>query len=374
MSRSQPEFNIHVDNDTLILQGSPEESVGCVLRGCIVLRLDESIRIKSVTMQLLRHIRWNEGRSKKDLTVQDHAWTFLNSSSKIHTLAAGEHRYPFEFVLPGDLAESTEFHSSASVSYRLKAVAERPAFLSNFVTRHALRVIRRCHNLHDALPMRIANEWKDRVKYDICVPRRVYIPGETITIDISIIPTPGFHIRYVAGSLKEYFKVLNRPQHGKVIRSFRNEHFTSHKSEQLVIPPRSSNAILCDTTNQTFRIEHKLKFTMSLINSQGQVSKLCASMPIIITHEDDIPLPAYDTMQQLQLPPPYERSLPSLTPNGVDDEDEEDLSLQTPDTTFSRTDYFSRTMPHPQLSCELPSYGMAIGAYPARNLLPSYEN
>ncbi|KAF7721103.1 hypothetical protein EC973_005404 [Apophysomyces ossiformis] len=352
MLQSQSKFYIHIENDTLILQGSPEESVGCVLRGCLVLQLDRSTRLKSVGMQLLRHIQWNEG---------------------IYTLTPGEHRFPFELVLPGDLAESTEFHPNPPVSYRLKAVAERPAFLSNFVARHALRIIRQYHNRYDALPMRIANEWENRVKYDIRIPRRVYFHGETIVIDISIIPMPGIFIRYVAGSLKEYLKVLDRPKHGKVIGSFHNQQFSSHKSEQLVIPPRSSNIVSCDTNSQSFKIEHKLKFTMSLINTNGQISKLYASMPIIITREDDIPLPAYDTMQQPQHPPPYDRALPALICNSADDE-EEDIPLHTPDTAVSGTDYFRSVASQPYPSYEPPCYRAAIGMYPASDILSCSEH
>lgn len=44
------QFKIHVENDTLILRGSPEESVGCVLRGCVILHIKEAMKIKSITL------------------------------------------------------------------------------------------------------------------------------------------------------------------------------------------------------------------------------------------------------------------------------------------------------------------------------------
>jgi hypothetical protein len=50
-------IKIHVENDTLVLRGNPEESVGCVLRGCLVLQVKENIKVKSITMNLTGKMR-----------------------------------------------------------------------------------------------------------------------------------------------------------------------------------------------------------------------------------------------------------------------------------------------------------------------------
>jgi hypothetical protein len=55
-------IKIHVENDTLVLRGSPEESVGCVLRGCLILQVKETIKVKSITMNLTgkMKVQWSE--------------------------------------------------------------------------------------------------------------------------------------------------------------------------------------------------------------------------------------------------------------------------------------------------------------------------
>lgn len=56
------EIKIHVENDTLVLRGSPEESVGCVLRGCVILHTRESMKAKSITLNLMgkMKVQWSE--------------------------------------------------------------------------------------------------------------------------------------------------------------------------------------------------------------------------------------------------------------------------------------------------------------------------
>lgn len=55
-------IKIHVESDTLVLRGSPEESVGCVLRGCIILHTRETMKIKSISLNLMgkMKVQWNE--------------------------------------------------------------------------------------------------------------------------------------------------------------------------------------------------------------------------------------------------------------------------------------------------------------------------
>lgn len=46
------QLKIHVESDTLILRGNPEESVGCVLRGYVELKLKEATRVKAISLNL----------------------------------------------------------------------------------------------------------------------------------------------------------------------------------------------------------------------------------------------------------------------------------------------------------------------------------
>jgi hypothetical protein len=59
---SHQQFKIHVENDTLVMRGTPEESVGCVLRGCVILRTKETMKVKSITLNFMGKLKvqWSE--------------------------------------------------------------------------------------------------------------------------------------------------------------------------------------------------------------------------------------------------------------------------------------------------------------------------
>lgn len=56
------QLKIHVESDTLVLRGSPEESVGCVLRGCLILHVKETIKVKSINLNFAGRmkVQWSE--------------------------------------------------------------------------------------------------------------------------------------------------------------------------------------------------------------------------------------------------------------------------------------------------------------------------
>lgn len=58
------QLKIHLESDTIILHGSPEESVGSVLRGCIVLNVKETMKVKAITLNLMGKIKvqWNDSK------------------------------------------------------------------------------------------------------------------------------------------------------------------------------------------------------------------------------------------------------------------------------------------------------------------------
>ena len=62
LANNQSELQIHLDNDTLIMHGSQQESSGCVLRGHVRLNLKEATKFKSITLRLVGKIKvaWSE--------------------------------------------------------------------------------------------------------------------------------------------------------------------------------------------------------------------------------------------------------------------------------------------------------------------------
>lgn len=252
--------------------------------------------------------------------LMNHSWTFLPclSNNKVHLLAAGNHSYDFELVLPGSLPESTHVAKYYLVRYQLKALAERASFLlPNYATSRDLHLSRQKFSLStDFLdPIMITSHWANKLDYEINLPTKVYSHGDTIPITIQAMAlSPNLRIRYVSCTFKEYMtcRAINgwfngkNKSHGKII------HYTRKDQEngQGILPfgtgvmwstnikikiPESMSDIQCDAHNDSVRVKHKLKFTISIENQDGHISELRAVLPVVIAITNTIGgLPAYN--------------------------------------------------------------------------------
>ncbi|GAB5593280.1 hypothetical protein Unana1_08180 [Umbelopsis nana] len=305
------------------MHGSQDESSGCVLRGYVHLNLKEPAKFKAVTLRLTGKIKvaWTESTTssspqkfhKEERTVINKEWSFLPTSRRnsTHQLSAQQHRWDFEFALPGNLPDSIENNDTGSVQYRLKAIAERPTFLLNYTDKKPIRIVRHFlpSNTDYFQPMTITNEWANKLEYQIVVPSKVYTEDELIPVTLRIIPKlDGLKVRYLTCTLKEYvtYSAGNNNQfsktEGRIVRFLRDEQFPCRdavweKTERIRVP-RYPHGIQFNTKNDLIRIRHKIKFTMSLINSDKHISELRAALPIIICpisqRSEDNSLPAYE--------------------------------------------------------------------------------
>lgn len=236
---------------------------------------------------------------KKEGVIFEHQWTFLSPQKKYHTLLPDTYLYPFELALPGHLAESIDINSFGSLSYKLKATLERPAFLPNLIHRKQLWVMRQRQPWTDLLtmPIRLANTWADRLSYTITLPQRTYRRGQDIPIEFSFVPHRPIQIRYLSCFLKEYGLCGTRTQ-SRIIRFFCDDDFSQHwhKSKTITVPSAPS-AIQVDAENVYFKIYHKLKFTLSVVTEHRQMAEIRSAIPIEVVDsrvEEEVDLPAYE--------------------------------------------------------------------------------
>ncbi|CAG8532557.1 10506_t:CDS:2 [Ambispora leptoticha] len=308
-------FQIRLEQDTLTMRGSPSESVGCVLRGQLVLALNEPIKVREIRM-IFRgksKVNWIDGvgagqsyHSEERIFYQ-HEWTFLPAKKNYHILSPKNYCWDFELILPGILPETVEGCENGYVHYKLKAVAERHKFALNLNTQRAVHILR-CPlptSLDCTQSLVIANTWSDKVEYEIVVASRAYTFGEKIPIDITLKPLQKhLAVKKFTCSLKEY-TTYHVGQHTKksnrIIRIGRDDKFPSKgdlwTTTELLQIPTSSPFCQYDTQNEIIRVRHKLKFTIQFINEETKhLSELRASMSIIITpiNGDAMFLPAYD--------------------------------------------------------------------------------
>lgn len=246
----------------------------------------------------------------------NHKWTFLplQAHNKHHRLEAGYHSYEFELVLPGTLPESTHVAKYYLVQYQLKAVAERSSFLlPNYTARQIIHLSRQKLSLStDYLdPVTVANHWADKLDYEITLPTKVYSHGDTIPVSIQALPlAPNLQVRYISCTFKEYMtcRAINgwfngkNKSHGRIIHYTRRDQDQDQQQQQSlwstvmhIKVPESLMDIQCDAHNDSVRVRHKLKFTMSIENEDGHISELRAVLPVVIAISNSIGgLPAYE--------------------------------------------------------------------------------
>ncbi|KAG1458800.1 hypothetical protein G6F56_006308 [Rhizopus delemar] len=140
--------------------------------------------------------------------------------------------------------------------------------------------------------MEISNEWDDKLSYRMSVPGRIYKRGQEIPIYYELLPATDTHLRHISCFLKEY---LTSPSHqdSRIVQFFRDHEHQGHRTLKV---PSSPSAIQTDCDHALIKIQHQLKFNMSLIR-HGQLLEVRASMPIKIMTEPD-ELPTYENAWQ----------------------------------------------------------------------------
>ncbi|KAI9487318.1 MAG: hypothetical protein EXX96DRAFT_552657 [Benjaminiella poitrasii] len=354
--KNNPKLKIHLENDQLIMYGTSTESSGCVLRGALSLQLNKPTKLQSLILSFhgTMSVSWSQllgnGYERKYRDQQiliNHTWTFLSATTNRRQqqqqnntnfvlLEPGNYTYDFELVLPGSLPESTHVAKYYVVQYQLKATAKRSNFLlSNYTTRQDIHLSRQ--KLLSSLlttdyfdPITVANQWADKLDYEISIPTKVYSPGDTIPISIRVIPlAPHLRIRHISCTFKEYMtcRAINgwfngkNKLHGRIIQYIRKDYTQFYHQDDTNIHylddlwssvlniqvPGSLMEIQCDAHNESVRVRHKLKFTMSIENNDGHISELRAILPLVIAINNSMNgLPAYGEIRNTL---PYDPAL-----------------------------------------------------------------
>ncbi|RPA96687.1 hypothetical protein L873DRAFT_1693575 [Choiromyces venosus 120613-1] len=345
-SHTIPYCDIRLDDNVVVLRGTPEESAGALLKGTLAFCITESVPVRSITLSLVgvRRLHWQEKTStvttgvsvKSESVVFSKKWEFLEFSHKHPvTLRPDNYEYDFDAVLPGDLPESIEGLESAQIFYRLKAVIERPRFAQNITAKKHLRIVRTLSPgaLELSQTMSVENFWPDKVEYSISIPTKAIVFGSSIPIDIILVPLlKGLTVGKVICVFKELHSFSN-PEKGTTRNDMRTvleqtfengeieteegEDFGRWKLQDRVELPKSLIRCVQDCEVECVKVRHKLKFTIQLHNPDGHTSELRASLPVqlfispnLMMGEDNIIHGASSsedlTLHQVQAPPRYD--------------------------------------------------------------------
>lgn len=359
------ELKINVENDEILLLGQTEEAAGKLLQGSLELNLSEPIKVKSINLSFIGKMKvsWSEGKlyykiieiialinlgltigsshyqhsHKQERIIINRDWEFVkprlisrrsnNSRSKqpykkSTILSAGQHKWNFELLLPGDLPQTLE-SSGGSVRYRLKAIIERSAFIQNTVKKRNIRVIRVLMPSEFELvqSVEIHNTWAEKMVYNISIPSKLYAFNDIIPISFKILPIASrIKVHAIMASIKEYCTYTAnecRKTDRRIVCLKRcdnpfSEATTTKESPSTwervleVKVPFKSPVIFADTDNDMIHIRHRLKFFISLVNEDGHFSEMRCAVPIIIVE-------SFSAAQELSNLPTYNeiwRSVP----------------------------------------------------------------
>ncbi|RGB32177.1 hypothetical protein C1646_707306 [Rhizophagus diaphanus] len=261
---SRNKLYIKLVEPTIILHGSPEDSLGCFLRGELILNLTKPTKIKKIELTFLGKIRLFIPRADGEIAssnnyeereVISHTWTFLNnlSSSNIdndsdsnsnrsinsnnsnkslvsrlfHSLSSkksdssrytilkkGIHTYPFELFLPGALPESINTNVGR-ITYKLSAKVLKSGVFTKIKKSQRVYILRTILDEWNQGKV-VSNEWKNVCKYEVSFLKKAFPIGDCINIEMKLTPKDKdkYDLQYVHIDLveKASYNLTTRPK------------------------------------------------------------------------------------------------------------------------------------------------------------------
>ncbi|ODV78111.1 uncharacterized protein CANTADRAFT_7568 [Suhomyces tanzawaensis NRRL Y-17324] len=260
--------------------------------------LGHSLRSKSSSN--LSHLSsFSLSSSHSNLAHNDSSTSLSASktSAQNTVLAPGNYEVPFSAILPGNMPESIEGLPGASLVYRLEATIDRGKFHNNMVAKKHLRVIRTLTTDSVELSETVAvdNTWPNKVEYSLNVPSKAIAIGSGTPISFMLVPLlKGLKLGKIKIQLVEFYTYIGYigpPHNGERVVCEKaiaepdesDPNFQMDKWEVdtfLRLPASLSKCTQdCDVA-QHVKVRHKIKFTIGLVNPDGHVSELRASLPI----------------------------------------------------------------------------------------------
>lgn len=220
------------------------------------------------------------------------------SSKSSHVLVLGNYEFPFSAILPGTMPESVEGLPGASITYKLHSTLERGKFHSAMTTSKHVRVVRTMTTDAVELSETVAvdNTWPKKVEYSLSVPSKAIAIGSGTPISFMLVPLmKGLRLGDIKISLVEMYLCIGyippslsaeRVVAEKVIpRRPENDDYPMDRWEVtsfLKVPLSLSQCTQdCDILTHV-KVRHKLKFVIGLVNPDGHVSELRASLPVLL--------------------------------------------------------------------------------------------
>ncbi|CAG8459748.1 15692_t:CDS:1 [Funneliformis mosseae] len=225
-------LKIKLVESTIILHGSPEESLGCFLRGELILNLAKLAKIKRLELKFLGKIKLFIPHTTGEIAASNnyiekevisHNWTFIDqpqdlinnedddssvhnnksltsrlfhslsksSTSKKsfkyhHVLSKGIHTFPFELFLPGTLPESINTNIG-KINYKVTAKVTKSGIFSRIRKSQYVTILRTISDEWNQGKV-VSNDWNDLCRYEISFLKKAFPIGDCVKIDLKLMP------------------------------------------------------------------------------------------------------------------------------------------------------------------------------------------
>src|SRR3989337_877978 len=206
---STPLFQIRLPDNTLTMRGSQTESVGCVLRGQLVLVITEPTKFNEIklTFQGKSKVRWVDitGSYSEKRILYQHDWVFLPAKQQHHVLKPDNYHWDFELILPGTLPETVQGCQYGSIKYTLKAVAERHSFAANLHTQRKITLLRSLlPSSLEYLESAVVSSTTSKIEYNFSADSTAYSLGDKISIMMNLKSANDLKVLSFSCTFREY--------------------------------------------------------------------------------------------------------------------------------------------------------------------------
>ncbi len=285
-------FEINLEHD---IDEQYQYEPGEMLRGHVLLCLNETIKVKNILVQIKGEatVSWEDEGSRHpqtyraDETYIDVTQSLLKAPSGESTsLEKGRHRFPLEYILPMNLPSSF-IGKFGSITYVVKATLkeDKKFGLSTLITSEPFLVLRCLDISKDPALMKPVEEvmekrlWgalafclSGKVEASLMVNKRGHLPGEDIFMDAEITNSSPRIAKAVQAAIvmhSTFFAKHNTRYNTQIVNKKRDEWEMSYgegrrwKNVRLTIPPYIPESRLdgCDIIDIRYELAFRIEIS-----------------------------------------------------------------------------------------------------------------
>ncbi|KAK9761150.1 hypothetical protein K7432_014156 [Basidiobolus ranarum] len=183
-------LSIHLNNDNVVLRGSPEDSPGTIVSGTVIYRPSKPTKVKQIILKLHGTLSIDNNQDlygSEKTVIRDKLLLLDSAPHSLHQLGTQEHRFDFNLPLSGDLPESVDL-PHGKISYVVTAIVIRPFPHTNLKHSQELKLQRVCsYETTARLKTSARGTWCRSVHYCVSMAKSVYLPGEQLKMSLDFL-------------------------------------------------------------------------------------------------------------------------------------------------------------------------------------------